>query len=354
MNLNLALRLAATGWHILPLSPASKRPLSLCPACRTRGHTIDGCACIPAGRWCHGVRAATTDPDRLRSWWERVPEAVPAVAAGPSRLVLLDIDAHNEPLPPTLATGLLPGIDLRTEQLHRIEWSDITRWQDGRDTLRLLARVRGGPCPWPGDVTHQPVVAVTPSGGRHLWYRVPDGSGDLRQALSDPHGRSGLGWQIDVKAGYSYGIAPGACTKSGWYEQRSGDIARPGAMPGWLAHEVRRAAAVDRRSTPPRTHAVSAPGTGSGPAAYITTVIRRGASELTGLRDGRQRALAALAYKVGGYLIWSGCSPGQVQKELVAAGTASGLSHRLAERIVYRSLERGVAEPLPPPNQRTT
>ena len=30
----LALELAALGWHILPLSPASKRPLGNCPACR--------------------------------------------------------------------------------------------------------------------------------------------------------------------------------------------------------------------------------------------------------------------------------------------------------------------------------
>jgi len=62
--LRLALALAALGWHILPLSPASKRPLGNCPACRgqhgTPAHLAEDCPCIPAGRWCHGARAATT------------------------------------------------------------------------------------------------------------------------------------------------------------------------------------------------------------------------------------------------------------------------------------------------------
>ena len=62
----LALKLATLGWHILPLSPASKRPLGNCPACRTQhgtaGHLPDACPCLTDGGWCHGVRAATTDP----------------------------------------------------------------------------------------------------------------------------------------------------------------------------------------------------------------------------------------------------------------------------------------------------
>src|SRR6266536_6002092 len=62
----LALELAALGWHILPLSATSKRPLSNCPACRTQhgtpGHLPEACPCLAGGGWCHGVRAATTDP----------------------------------------------------------------------------------------------------------------------------------------------------------------------------------------------------------------------------------------------------------------------------------------------------
>ena len=216
----LALDLAALGWHILPLSPASKRPLGNCGACRPRhgipAHLADACPCLPAGGWCHGVRAATTDPATITAWWRRQPRAVPGVAAGPSGLVLVDIDAHGGPPPPNLATGLLPGIDLATEPIPREAWADPARFRDGRDTLALLARLRGGPRPWPTGPEHQPVTAATPSGGAHLWYQAP--APNLRQALSDPHGRYGLAWQIDLKAGWSYGIAPGATTTAGTYQ----------------------------------------------------------------------------------------------------------------------------------------
>ena len=115
----LALKLAALGWHIMPLSAASKRPLGNCPACRDRrgasNHLADDCACLTAGGWCHGVRAATTDPARITAWWQHEPAAVPAVAAGPSGLVLIDVDNHGGSLPADLATGLLPGIDLAAE-----------------------------------------------------------------------------------------------------------------------------------------------------------------------------------------------------------------------------------------------
>ena len=251
----LALDLAALGWHILPLSPASKRPLGNCGACRPRhgipAHLAGACPCLPAGGWCHGVRAATTDPARITAWWRREPRAVPGVAAGPSGLVLVDIDAHGGPPPPNLATGLLPGIDLATEPIPPGAWADPARFRDGRDSLALLARLRGGPRPWPTGPEHQPVTAATPSGGVHLWYRAP--APNLRQALSDPHGRYGLAWQIDLKAGWSYGIAPGATTTAGTYRIRGGDPAHPGRMPAWLAREVIRATTTAPRqpATPP-------------------------------------------------------------------------------------------------------
>jgi len=75
---------------------------------------------------------------------------VPGAAAGPSGLVLIDIDTHHDQLPPDLATGLLPGINLTHEPIPRGAWADPGRFRDGRDTLTLLARRRGGPRPWPG------------------------------------------------------------------------------------------------------------------------------------------------------------------------------------------------------------
>ena len=346
-GLAIALDLAAAGWHVLPLSPG-KRPLANCPACASDpGHAIERCPCPPAGRWCHGVRAATTSPARLAAWWRAEPRAVPGIAAGPSALVLIDIDAHGEPLPADLATGLLPGINLAAEPFPRAAWDDPAKYRDGRDSLRLLAAIRGGHQPWPGGDAHQPVTVRTPSGGRHLWYRAP--APGLRQALSDPAGRHGLAWQVDIKAGWSYGIAPGATTRAGPYRVLAGDPARPGAMPAWLAREITRASQPRppaRQAAPPQ-HAAAA---GRRGAAYVNAVVNRGTARLATMDDGRKRVLAALAYQVGGLLAWSGLPVDQVTNHLVSAGTASGIQPADARRIVTRSLTRGLTQPLRPPD----
>jgi hypothetical protein len=334
------------------LSPPSKRPLANCPACRVLSdtparpaHRIEDCPCLPAGRWCHGVRAATTDPARLVTWWSAEPAAVPGVAAGPSGLVLIDIDTHHDDLPPELATGLLPGIDLAAELIPRHLWADPARFRDGRDSLRLLATLRGGPAPWPPGDRHRPVTVTTPSGGRHLWYQAP--APGLRQALSDPAGRYGLAWQVDVKAGWSYGLAPGAATTAGAYEITSGTPANPGQMPAWLAREVGRVAGPQPARRQPGPAAPSLPGRVG--AAYLTTVINRGAARIAAMDDGRKSALAALAYQAGGLLAWSGLPEHEVTDRLTDAGITSGLPATTARRIVIRALANGLAKPITPP-----
>ena len=275
---------------------------------------------------------------------------MPGAAAGPSGLVLVDIDAHGGPPPPTLATGLLPGIDLATEAIPREAWADPARFRDGRDTLALLARLRGGPRPWPTGPEHQPVTAATPSGGVHLWYRAP--VPNLRQALSDPHGRYGPGWQIDLKAGWSYGIAPGATTTAGTYRLRGGDPARPGRMPPWLASEIIRVAA----TTPPRPTRppTPEPGGGPGPAAYLAAVIDRGAAQLANMTDGRQRALSALAFHAGGLLAWSGLDRDHITSQLINAGATARLSHGSSARIVHRAIANGISRPVRQPGSLPT
>jgi hypothetical protein len=335
--LTLALRLASAGGHVFPLSPNSKRPLGNCPACRqTPGrpvHRIETCPCLPAGAWCHGVRAATTDPYRIRTWWIAAPRAAVALAAGPSGLVLIDIDTHTPPDQP--ATVLLPGIDLNTEPT-ATGWEDQP-YRDGRDSLRLLARLRGGPHPWPADPAHQPITTDTPSGGRHLWYQAP--APDLRQAVHP----KGLAWQVDIKAGWSYGLAPGTSTTTGTYRHTSGDPRHPGRMPDWLAREVIRIAGPIQPSSP---HPATLPR--SAPTTYLDTVLRNGTNHLAGLTDGRKTALAALAYQIGGYLTWAQATEHDVLDQLTAAAAEAGLPRHTAERIARRALINGQARPLTP------
>jgi hypothetical protein len=344
------LDLAALGWHVFPLAATDKRPLANCQRCRTpeglAAHRIEQCTCLPTGGWCHGVRAATTDPERVGRWWARSPRAAVGVAAGPSRLVLIDIDTHADTAPEHRATKLLPGIDLTAEPLDPAVWRDAA-FNDGRDSLRLLAALRGGAKPWPNGPEHQSVTVDTPSGGRHLWYRAPAGS--LHQAIEQ------LAWQVDIKAGWSYGLAPGTHTRAGEYRHRGGDLAAPGRLPGWLEREVRRVAS-DR---PPAPTSISVTArcdswSSTGPAAYLDTVLERGAADLARLRDGRKRALAALAYKAGGYLDWSGHTEQEVLARLVTAGLAAALVPAEAERIARKSLAKGISRPLTPPQHRHT
>jgi hypothetical protein len=83
--------------------------------------------------------------------------------------------------------------------------------------------------------------------------------------------------------------------------------------------------------------------------AYLATVIDRGAARLVGLTDGRKRALAALAYQIGGLLAWSGLPQHEVTARLTAAGHQQRLHPTDAQRIVTRALANGQAQPLTPP-----
>ena len=70
------------------------------------------------------------------------------------------------------------------------------------------------------------------------------------------------------------------------------------------------------------------------------------------MTDGRQRALSALAYHVGGLLGWSGLDASQVTGQLVDAGITSGLPASLATRIVRRAMANGIERPVTPPGSR--
>jgi hypothetical protein len=109
----------------------------------------------------NGVKAATTDPVQIGTWWAEWPNATIGIAAGPSRLVILDIDVKGE--------------------------------TDGRASLRTCERLLGR-LPLTRSVR-------TPSGGVHLYFSAPDGV-ELRPSAGK------LGPGIDVRAGWSYVIAP--------------------------------------------------------------------------------------------------------------------------------------------------
>jgi hypothetical protein len=112
-----ALDYAGIGWPIFPCRPKGKEPIG---------------AAVP-----HGVKDATTDPDRIRRWWHRWPNANIAVACGAPGPDVLDVDTK----------------DGRSGQdLYRRAWR--------------LGLLRG----------HTAAIA-TPSGGRHFWFAGTDQRG---------------------------------------------------------------------------------------------------------------------------------------------------------------------------------
>lgn len=119
-------------------------------------------------------------------------------------------------------------------------------------------------------------------------------------------------------------------------------------MPGWLAREITRVCTPAPRNTGP-AQPTTAPGDGPGPAAYLNTVIDRGAAQLAAMQDGRKRALSKLAYHAGGLLEWSGLNHGNITSQLISAGTAAGLSTRESTRIVTRAVANGISRPVTPP-----
>ncbi len=70
--LDAALGYALQGWHVFPLEPGGKRPIT------PRGH-----------------HDASTDPDTIRAWWRFRPSANIGIALAPSGLVVLDVDVNG-------------------------------------------------------------------------------------------------------------------------------------------------------------------------------------------------------------------------------------------------------------------
>ena len=178
--LGAALDYAARGWAVLPL----------------RGK-------VPA--LAHGLRDATTDPDRIALWWTAEHRGRNIGIVAPANVLILDVDtAHG----------------------HAAE-------ADGVAALAALESAHG-------DLPDTP-RATTGGGGEHLWFKLPEGvrHGNERGAL--PAG-------LDVRGGgRGYVVAPpsvhpdtGAAYR--WQTYRAPDHVALADLPGWLLSIVQAGA----------------------------------------------------------------------------------------------------------------
>jgi hypothetical protein len=154
-KLHAAVAAAERGWPVFPLRPDVKRPRAQLTGWEQR---------------------ATTDRRRIERWWRRHPADNVAITTGPAGLVVVDLDVAppDEPRPADL-----PDADGGAAVFEAL----VARHDSMADDTWTVA---------------------TASGGRHLYYRAPDGGGPWRNTA----GR--LGWHIDTRAGGGYVVAAGS------------------------------------------------------------------------------------------------------------------------------------------------
>ncbi|HEU5161142.1 MAG TPA: bifunctional DNA primase/polymerase [Streptosporangiaceae bacterium] len=257
-----ALAAAARGWRVFPLRPGDKRP---------------------AAGFTDWERHATTDPHLIRSCWARGPFNI-AIACGPSRLVVIDLD-HPKPGETPPPEWDLPGVG------------------DGADVLAVLCERHGQP--WPADT----FTVATRSGGTHLYFAAPD-----VVELRNTSGRhtTGLGWLIDTRAAGGYVVAPGShVPNTGTAPSDHGGgytvvhNAAPAPLPGWLCGLLNPA---HRPSL-----ALGCPSQSAGQISdlpeYVRAALKGETERVAGAaRGGRNHALNKAAYNLG-RLVGAGALP---------------------------------------------
>jgi len=289
-------------------------------------HEIDKCRCIPAGRHCHGVRAATTDPDLIDRWWAEDPRYGVGVACGPSGLVILDIDNHGTDRPEN--SDILPGVAVD---------QDAADFESGWDTIAALCAVRNAKLPW----IEPPTLSVlTPSGGLHAWFRVEDAE-QWRQ------GAGKLGWQIDLKAGWGYGIVPGTATRKGPY-RALGDCRTVAELPAWLAADLKRAGhhkgAQQARPNHTAKQLLARIQRPKGDR-YVAAAVRAEVERVTSAASGtRNETVFSAARALGRFIPAGQLSEPEVEDLLNAAAQVAGLSENEARTAVRSGIRAGAAK----------
>lgn len=332
--LNAALWCISQGWYVHLLIPGGKIPPRGCDRCY-RGtpdkpnpeyieHTADDCPCIPAGRWCHGVRAATNNPETVERWCHHLQDAGIAVAMKPSKLLILDVDSHDIQKPES--GDCLPGLQLPPD----LNPDSI---RDGWDTMGLLCGIRNAPLP---TVAPPTMCAATPGGGVQIWYQTDD---TWRQSTSR------LGWQLDVKAGWAYGICPGTVTSKGVY-RAIGDSRSVAPLPNWLAADLKR---TGHHQTPeaeqPRQSAKQLLAGLQRPkgAEYVNAAIRAEVERVVTAQSGTRNDTVNAAGRALGRFIPGGLvTETEVENLLVAAAVSAGLPGGEARAAVRSGIKIGI------------
>ncbi|NGN63886.1 DNA primase [Streptomyces sp. A7024] len=268
-QLRAALDAARRGWHVFPVAAGDKPPA--------------------IAAW---EAHATTDRQRIHETWHSRLYNI-GIAAGPSGLVVVDLDVPKDPadVPPQ-------------------EWRQ-RGVRDGMDTFAALCERHGQPFP---DSTYS---VRTRAGGMHLYFTAPPGR-------RIPNTVEKHGWKVDTRARGGYVLGAGSVVEGRPYELVVDAPAAP--LPDWLAQLLAARPVPAEPSRP-----LSAPGAPLGRRAQglLRFVLEAGAGE----RNNRLY-WAALRVHENGHQVPA------VTAALLDAALHVGLSEREARATVASAARR--------------
>lgn len=285
-----ALDLAASGVPVFPLHTAASR---------------EGCSCGRAD--CHspgkhprvsrGVHPASTNPDKIRTWWRTWPDANVAAATG-NGLTVIDIDGPS-----------------RLASLEHLQ-----------DTLGALPAS----------------TAVATGNGRHLYFTTPT-STEISNSAST------LAPGIDIRSTGGYVVAPPSQHYLGTHYRYLDDQARVVLPAAWLD-----ALTVQRPVRPRATTAAPTYGTPVGDHPHGLAALDNEAHRVAQAVSGRRNhTLNSAAFNLGQLLDATGLVPDHVRHVLSNAGLHVGLDEHETAATITSGLTSGQRQPRTVPTRPT-
>lgn len=239
----------------------------------------------------HGVKDASSDEATIRAWWSRWPDANVAVACGASGLVVVDID-------------------------------------DGAVGEAELAKL--GELP-------ETLTAETGSGGRHLYFRRPDGEKWGNTSRRVPH--------LDTRGDGGYVIAPPSIhpeTRRSYDWQNN---LQPAPLPQALVDAFYPP---KKAPTPPSTSASPMVNlfTRNVPSTYATRALEEECKKVETAAEGtRNHTLNGAAFSIG-QIVGAGLLPeGDAERELWNAAMVAGLEEAETKKTIASGLRDGKQQP---------
>lgn len=267
-----ALVYAQRGWHVFPCNPLTKKPMT------TNGY-LDAC----------------TDPDTIREWWRKSPNAMIGCATGP-KSGFWALDADVDPA-------------------------------EGKDGVAEVAKL-GPPLP---DTVEQ----TTPRGGHHKLFRWDD-SRPVRNSVSK------LGPGVDTRGDGGYVILAGSVRKDGAVYQWSispenGEIRE---APDWLYEEIRKI-----RSKPEISTGLNSefPFEVEVATADAIRILKHQCGIVAATTSGsRNNALNDAAFQIGIQVGQGFMSATKAREGLAWAASACGLNDDDGEESAHKTITSGL------------